>query len=161
MKRLAILVSILLTVTSCQFFETEKFSTQEFYEEELKTIDWNDIDQYPVFTDCDGLLEKSVQERCFIEVLTTSIMRSNWESHSSINRSLRDTVWINFEISEKATITVKEVTLDSVLERSFPRLRKALIEQVDSVKLIAPAYKRGIPVRTAFSLPIVITTEDL
>ena len=33
--------------------------------------------------------------------------------------------------------------------------------QIDSISVVAPAYKRGIPVNTEFSLPIVIKTQGL
>jgi hypothetical protein len=37
-------------------------------------------------------------------------------------------------------------------------LKQWILESVDSMKLVAPAYKRGIPVATYFALPIVFTS---
>ena len=74
---------------------------------------------------------------------------------------MNDTVWLKFDISETAQLSVKEIEMDSVTSQTFPLLKQALLDMTDSLQLIAPATKQGIPVRTAFSLPIVIETESL
>jgi hypothetical protein len=157
---LAILLLLLIT-TSCQFFETEKITTEDFYEEELKTINWNEVDQYPVFTSCEQISEKVKQKDCFSQVLISSLSQAAWNSAIGTNQDIHDTIWLRIDISETAELKVKEIQIDSAIMRVYPLMRQALIDRIDSVKLIAPAYKRGIPVRTEFSLPIVIKTESL
>ena len=58
MKHAIFSLFLLVLASSCQFFETEKISTETFYEEEIKAIDWKDVDQYPVFTECSDFSEK-------------------------------------------------------------------------------------------------------
>jgi hypothetical protein len=50
--------------------------------------------------------------------------------------------------------------IDSVLSNQLPLLENKLIEGLDSFQPIAPAYKRGIPVKTSFKLPIIIKTDS-
>ncbi len=152
---------LLLVTTSCQFFETEKISTEAFYEEELKTINWNDVDQYPVFASCEQITEKKEQKDCFSQVLIGSLSQAAWNSARGINQDIHDTIWLRIDVSETAEMKVREIQIDSALIRAYPLMRQALLDRIDSVKLIAPAYKRGIPVRTEFSLPIVVETESL
>jgi hypothetical protein len=161
MKPYYLLILFLLMATSCQFFETEKISTETFYNEELKTIDWSEVDQYPLFEACENLSEKENQKNCFIGTLSTFLYEAANNSISSTHLSLDSTVFIEFSISEKAELKVAAIEMDSTVSATFPRLNAALRARIDSMKLVAPAYKRGIPVRTEFTLPIDIVTEDL
>jgi hypothetical protein len=152
---------LLLVTSSCQFFETEKISTETFYEEDLKAINWNDVDQYPVFRSCESITEKNEQKDCFSQVLIHSLSQAAWNSTTGVGYDLNDTIWLRIDISETAELKVREIQIDSSLLRAYPLMKQALLDRLDSVKLIAPAYKRGIPVRTEFSLPIVVETESL
>ncbi len=150
---------LFISATSCQYFDTEKISAETFYEEEIKTIDLSQIDTYPIFQECANTMEKEETRLCFENELTARIAQSlSRESLKAIN-SLQDTLWVNFTISEKAIITVNEVKTDSLIHLEFPKLQEKIIQKIDSIILKAPAYKRGIPVRTSFNLPIVIRTE--
>ncbi|MBT8276764.1 MAG: hypothetical protein KJO39_11510 [Bacteroidia bacterium] len=152
---------LLFITTSCQFFETEKISTETFYEEELKTINWNDVDQYPVFASCEQFSDKNEQRDCFSRELISSLSQAAWDSAIGLHQELHDTIWLRIDVSETAELKVREIQIDSALMRTYPLMKQALLDRIDSVKLIAPAYKRGIPVRTEFSLPIVVETESL
>ncbi|MFT5102770.1 MAG: hypothetical protein ACI86C_000415, partial [Candidatus Latescibacterota bacterium] len=68
-----IYILLLLLITSCQFFETDKITTETFYEEEMKTIDWKRVDQYPAFSNCENYTEKEAQKDCFINTLSKHV----------------------------------------------------------------------------------------
>jgi hypothetical protein len=152
---------ILLLACSCQLFETKKISTETFYEEELQSINWKDVDQYPVFADCESYSEKEVQKQCFERTLTNHI-------HAAISRrkiispyALHDTVYVDFTVARTGRLSVNEFRIDSLTAHIFPNLREWILQSMDSLQPVAPAYKRGIPVRTDFKLPIAIRTSDL
>lgn len=161
MKPIYSLIAIVLATTSCQFFETEKISSEAFYQEELKTIDWNDVDQYPVFSVCEDISEKEAQKNCFIANLSTSLYETASRNVSRTHLTINSTVFLEFSISEKGELMVSSIEMDSTVAATFPRLKDALNSRIDSIRLVAPAYKRGVPVRTEFTLPIDIITEDL
>jgi hypothetical protein len=50
--------------------------------------------------------------------------------------------------------------MDSLLKAQIPSLAANIIEAIKTLQPIAPAYKRGIPVKTKFKLPLVIKTSD-
>jgi hypothetical protein len=152
---------LLLLACSCQLFETEKISTETFYEEELQSINWKDVDQYPVFAACESFSEKGEQKRCFERTLTAHI-------HAAISRrkivsplALHDTVYVDFTVSKTGKLSVHEFRIDSLTAQVLPDLKEWILQSMDSLQPIAPAYKRGIPVRTDFKLPIAIRTSDL
>ncbi len=152
---------LLLSLNSCQLFETEKISTETFYKEELNSIDWNDVDQYPVFKACEERTEKEVQRQCFVNSLSETLYNTVQKNIYGTYQSISSTVLVELSVSERARFSIDTIRMDSLLLHTFPRLKSALYKSVDSLQLIAPAYKRGIPVRTQFTLPIRIETREL
>lgn len=145
--------------TSCQFFETEKVSSEEIYKEEMQTIDWKDVDRYPSFSNCENALEKPEQRDCFINTINTHLYKSINHIDMVAVREVYDTVKVNFEVSSSGKLSILEIQMDTILQKEFPNLEMRLLQSIDSLKLVAPAYKRGIPVRTQFTLPVIIQTN--
>lgn len=152
-------ILLLLLATSCQFFETEKVSSETIYKEEIKTIDWKDVDRYPSFPNCENVLEKPLQKDCFINTITSQLYKSISDEGIVATREIYDTVSVNFEISSAGDLSILKIKMDSVLKREFPDLDNWILQSVDSLRPIAPAFKRGIPVKTQFTLPVIIRTN--
>jgi len=161
MKNCFLIILLSGILSSCQFFETEKISTETFYEEELKTINWKDVDQYPVFAQCGDIAEKLAQKSCFESMLSSRIYESINSKKIVAHRDLNDTVTLDFSVNKEASLSVTQIQMDSVLRSEFPYLEQWILESVDSVSIVAPAFKRGIPVKTEFTLPIIIKTQEL
>ena len=160
MKYLKILLILLLT-GSCQYFETEKISTETFYEEEIKAIDWNDVDKYPAFSNCEKLNEKVDQKSCFENTLSQHLRKTFTNNNAIAVHDLNDTVQLTFSISNKGKIEVTSIKMDSVTQVEFPSLEAWFIQGIDTLTLVSPAYKRAMPVATQFTLPIIIRTQNL
>ena len=152
-------LSIIVLYTSCGYFETEKISSETFYEEELKTIAWNEIDRYPTFASCKDLAEKIEQRDCFVNTLSDSFYRSIQDQKWTITKTIHDTITLDISVSNSGRIQINAVEMDSLLVTYFPNLDEVLSNSISSLSSVAPAYKRGIPVNTRFTLPIVLNTE--
>jgi len=150
---------LLLLATSCQFFETEKVSSEKIYKDEMEAIDWKDVDRYPSFSNCDNILEKPEQKDCFINTVSSQLYRSINHEGMVATREVYDTVKVNFEVSSSGQLSILEIKMDTVLQKEFPDLEIWLLQSIDSLEPVAPAYKRGIPVKTQFTLPVVIKTN--
>ena len=74
-------------------------------------------------------------------------------------REVYDTLKVNFEISSSGQLSILEIKMDSLLQKEFPDLEMWILQSIDSLKPVAPAYKRGIPVKTQFTLPVIIKTN--
>lgn len=159
MKFSIFFLSIIVLCSSCQFFETEKISSETFYEEEIKTIDWNDIDQYPTFINCKEFTEKADQRNCFVNTLSGTFYQSIQDQKWTIMRTIHDTIRIDISVSNSGEIHVNNIQMDSLLVRQFPNMKDVLSNSINSLSLVAPAYKRGIPVNTRFILPVALDTE--
>ncbi len=152
-------VSLLLLATSCQFFETEKVSSEKIYNEEMQTIDWKDVDRYPSFSNCENTLEKPEQKDCFINTISSHLYKSISHEDMVATHEVYDTVKVNFEVSSSGKLSILEIKMDTVLQKEFPNMETWLLQSIDSLKPVAPAYKRGIPVKTQFTLPVIIQTN--
>lgn len=159
MKHSFLFVFLLILATSCQFFETEKVSSDEIYKEEMETIDWKDVDRYPSFSNCENKLEKPEQKECFISTISSRLYQSINNENMVAVREVYDTVKVNFEVSSKGELSILEIKMDTLLQKEFPNLETWLVQSIDSLKPVAPAYKRGIPVKTQFTLPVIIQSN--
>lgn len=159
MKFSIFFLSIFFLCTSCQFFETEKISSETFYEEELKTIEWNEIDQYPTFSSCKEFTEKIDQRNCFVNTLSSSFYQSIHDQKWTIMKTIQDTIMLDISVSNTGEIQIDSIEMDSILGAQFPNMSLVLSNSIETLSLVAPAYKRGIPVDTRFKLLIALNTE--
>lgn len=159
MKNLIPSILLLLLVTSCQFFETKKISSDQFYEEEIEEIDWKDVDRYPLFSGCEAMTEKINQKKCFERILSNHLYASIHSRKMSVRYEMNDTVPLEFAISNEGVIRVQKIVIDSTIQKELPLLEQWILKSIDSLPQVVPAFKRGIPVNTEFTLPIVIKTQ--
>lgn len=160
MNKWLIYIFCVIGFTSCRFFETEKISKEVFLEEELKSITWNEIDQYPVFSACENLIEKAKQKTCFESTLTLHLYQAIPSEEIKVTDDINDTVNVYFTINNEAHLSINEIKMDSLTKAHLPLLETWFLESIKEISLKAPAYKRGIPVETNFILPVVIQTKN-
>ena len=152
MKRL-ILIVILAMLTSCDDFNKKKIDTQEILEEELKSINWNDVDEYPTFTICDTSANKKV---CFEDVLRNRLNDYLSRQNIIVTEDVSDTILLKIHIDNKGNFTIKNIVSNEMTKTQIPELDSLLRHSFDSLPKIYPAIKRSQQVATEFSLPVVV-----
>lgn len=152
-------IIFLLMATSCQYFETEKVSSEDIFEDEIGTIDWKEVDRYPSFPACESIIEKPEQKDCFITTISNHLYQAVSHQEMIAIREVYDTVKVKFEVGTTGQLSILNIEIDSILQREFPELELIIFNTVDSLQPIAPAYKRGIPVKTQFILPVIVRTD--
>ncbi len=68
MRKVAVLACFCL-FTSCDWFTSNEEKTQELVNEEMRNINFNEVDRYPLFDNCDEMLGKEEQLDCFQNTL--------------------------------------------------------------------------------------------
>tara|TARA_R110000850_G_scaffold190308_4_gene316237 strand:- start:12314 stop:12793 length:480 start_codon:yes stop_codon:yes gene_type:complete len=159
MKSGNLLVILLFLLISCDTFLTPKKTSEEFLEEELKTINWNDVDTYPLFPNCDESDSKEQQKKCFESTLHRHINTHIQNEELISNKAVYDTLLINIEISGNSEVTISGIEGDSLTFAIFPELREHLYKSIKTLPKTEPALKRGVPVKTAFILPLILKSE--
>jgi hypothetical protein len=82
-------------------------------------------------------------------------------NHNAIAvRDLNDTVIVKFTISNIGKLSILEIQKTETINTEFPTFNHWLEESIDTLNPVSPAYKRGIPVETQFTLPIIIKTSS-
>lgn len=159
MKSCVFLLFLVVLTSSCDSVLNQKKTSQEFLEEELKTINWTEVDTYPLFPDCDESEPKISQQRCFETTLHNHLKKfiNNQDLVSSVE--INDTLLIHLIISKESEVVITEISGDSLTFETFPELQNHLYKSIASLPKIEPALKRGVPVNTMFVLPLVIKTD--
>ena len=150
---------LLMTLTSCEYFNVKKTSSEAILKEELKTFNWNDVDEYPTFSVCDSLSTKHEKKQCFGSVLNMHITTYLQKEAIIVTQDINDTIDLQFKISDKGVLTLLNAKIDSLTIAQIPNIKSLLTKSLDSLPNIFPAIKRGQQVTTEFKLPIIISVE--
>lgn len=155
----AIFFLILLSFTSCNYFDAKKIATEDILEEELKTFNWNEVDAYPVFTSCENSIEKEDRKHCFENTLSSYITNSLANETIIVTQDINDTILLEIQISESGILDLKSIKVDSITRLEIPNIETLLSNSLQTLPQIHPALKRNKPVKTEFKLPIVIAVN--
>lgn len=150
---------LLVVLLGCQQLETKKIFSDEIAAEELKHINWNDVETYPSFPECEKCKNKSEQKRCFEQQVTRVIYQSLAAHQVVLQDSLQEKVVVFMGISAKGEVKIDSLEASSHLYSQLPEFKTWIRDAVSSLPKTYPAQKRGIPVSTSFQLPLTIQSE--
>lgn len=155
MKQIAVFILFLFLV-SCQYINVKKTTSEAIYKEELKTFNWNQVDNYPSFSVCDKVQSKTDKKQCFETTLANHISNKLQAETIIVNQDINDTIMLSFLISEQGILQINSIEIDSLTTQEIPNLEGLIIESLNTLPEIFPAIKRGQQVKTEFKLPIVL-----
>ena len=156
--RYIVFLLFIIFFSSCDYFEKRKVSSEEILNESLQSFNWNEIDDYPVFVSCDSNLSRNDKKACFEETLVAHLYNTLAEAKLVVSESYRDTLTLEFTISDKGKIELISTGKDSI-ERQLPQLDSLIRMSLDNLPALLPAIKRGQEVRTRFKMPLIIKTD--
>ena len=150
---------VFLFFNSCQYLDKQIPSEKELLQNELKSINWKEVDEYPSVVDCEKIDNRAQRQKCFFEVLTQLIQQKLSVDTLSVLYPELDTIEVKVTVFPNATlqfepqfpkdsVTYDKIKIDSILKArliDFPKIN--------------PAIKRGIPVKTQFILPVILKVE--
>ena len=152
-------ILIICSFSSCDFFQSKNAKTQELINQEMLNIDWNDVDNYPLFEDCDETLTKTGQRECFERELLDHFSAILREFEFVLSQDIDSTVYVDFMIDKGGRISVLEIEKDNAIDLQMPEFDGIIIQSLKGLPPLAPALKRGIPVKAKFRIPIVLNSE--
>ena len=151
--------SICLIFCSCNFFNTEKITSESFYEEEMKTITWNEVDTLPTFSECAAASEKEDQQMCFLKIFKREIISNLDLETLKTHHSIFDTIHLDLKVTHQGNIELLHFKADSTLLYRIPDLEQKISTSIQQLPEVEPALKRGIPVTMQWTFPIIIKTD--
>ncbi|MDC6350253.1 hypothetical protein PP178_01715 [Zeaxanthinibacter sp. PT1] len=158
MRKLGIIIFCGL-LSSCAWFESPEVQTQKMVAAELESINWNDVDQYPLFLDCDETVPKAVQRACFERTLLKHFSEILSEFEFELANDVADTLYVDFLVDKTGAISVLDMEENAAIRNQIPEFNGVIIESLKSLPKLEPALKRGIPVSAKFRVPIILNTK--
>lgn len=160
MKRLSLIFCVIV-LTSCNYFEKKKVYSKDLLEEELKTFNWNEVDEYPTFESCDDTLGKENKKQCFentvLEILSHNLSKQNIVVTEDVN----DTILLTITIDNTGNFKIDDIKSSDITKAQIPKIDSLLLHSFDSLPKVYPAIKRSQQVTTQFSLPVVVKINEL
>ncbi|KOP40121.1 hypothetical protein DBB36_02665 [Flavobacterium sp. WLB] len=150
----------LLFFNSCQYFEKKVPSEKELLQKELKSINWKEVDEYPTVAECETINDKKLRQKCFFDVMSQLIQEKlNVDSLSILYPDL-DTIQVKVTVFPNSKMKFEpEFQKDSVAYDTI-RIDSILHARLVDFPKVNPAIKRGLPVKTQFTLPVIIKAKE-
>ena len=158
MRKVVVLACICL-FTSCDWFTSKEEKTQELVQEEMQNINFNEVDRYPLFANCDEMVSKSAQKICFEKTLLMHFSKTLQDFDFVIETEINDTIYVDFMMDKAGAITVLGIEKNNNIDDEMPEFNGIIIQSLKSMPKIEPALKRGIPVNAKFRIPIVLNSN--
>jgi len=159
MKRLCIL-SFLVLLTSCSFFASAEKKTSDLVNKELQEINWAEVDNYPLFYNCDETVSKALQRYCFEQELLAHCSKTLQNFNFEFDSLIKPEVIVDFVVDQDGKITDIEITKDDAIDVQMPNFEHIITEGLKNVPPLGPALKRGIPVKAKFRIPIELKSSE-
>jgi len=145
-----------ILLVSCEYFGFKESNKNDIVKREMKSINWNDVDKYPLFGNCDETASKAVQKECFQTTLTKYLLNSLSQNSIEVRENIKDTVYVHLLISNEGLVTILKIEKSDKVAEQIPQLNRYIATSIQRLPTVYPALKRNIPVSTKFKLPIVL-----
>lgn len=150
---------VFLFMTSCDHFEKKKVYSEDLLEEELHTFNWNEVDTYPTFANCDSLSTKEDSKLCFQNMLVNTVNTYLSEQQLVVTDDVSDTIKLKLIIDKTGSLKVKSIDYKPATKFAIPEIEQLILNSLNAVPKIYPAIKRGQQVTTAFEFPVVVKID--
>lgn len=155
-KIVLILFPVLFILNSCQFFDKSVPSKEELLQKELKSINWNVVDEFPSVLECEKIEDKKLRQQCFFEFLTQTIQEKLSNDTLIKLYPKLDTLEVKVTVFSNSRLKFEsQFPQDSLGEYNKAKMDSILYARLVGFPKINPAIKRGLPVKTEFVLPVV------
>ena len=151
--RLLILFCCVFFFTSCEFFQKKEFVNNTAID---TVIDFNSVDVFPLFPACDSIPSQEKQKICSQIKLSEHIYASLSTQEIISTDILNDTILIKLNIDKSGKVSLSSLMANDHINQQIPNLDSLIDSGIEKLPLLKPAIKRGMPVTTEFTLPIVV-----
>lgn len=147
-------------MTSCQFFDAKAPDENALLEEELKKINWSEVDQYPSIFQCDTFQDVLAQKQCFFDNLIQIIQERIGVDTIQIMYPEVDTIDVKVTINADSTLKFEAQQPKDSIAYDFVKIDSILKNRLSDFPKVEPAIKRGIKVKTQFVVPVIIKVTE-
>ena len=150
---------MIFLLVSCEFFTPSEKRTLQLAEKELQSINWNDVDQYPLFENCDEMTDKLSQKECFQNTLLLHFSNTLLDFEFVLNKDIEEPVYVDFIIDKEGSITVMHIEKSGLIQDQIPEFDGIISRSLKNLPKLEPALKRGMPVDAKCRIPIKLQSN--
>ena len=160
MKKIIQLLFLLLAIQSCQYFEKQVPDEKELLEQELKKINWDEVDEFPSVLQCDIIKDAEIKRQCFFDYLAQTIQERIGIDTLRIEYPEIDTINVKITVNPDSSLQFEtQYPNDSIALADKTKIDSILTSRLSDFPKVEPAIKRGVKVKTQFVLPVIIKME--
>lgn len=159
MKKFTAILFLSLLFGACQNLKKPEISEEELLQQELKKINWTQVDEFPSVATCDSIKDDSVRKQCFFDFLTITIQQKLDLDTLSILYPQIDTIQVKVTVFPDSRLEFEPQFPSDSLAYDKIKIDSILHARLTDFPKINPALKRGIPVKTQFVLPVILNVE--
>jgi hypothetical protein len=160
MKKTIQLLFLLLAIQSCQYFEKQVPDEKELLKQELKKINWDEVDEFPSVLQCDTIKDAAIKKQCFFDYMAQTIQERIGIDTLRIEYPEIDTINVKITINTDSSLQFEtQYTNDSIALADKTKIDSILMSRLSDFPKVEPAIKRGVKVKTQFVLPVIIKME--
>lgn len=149
----------LIFFCSCQFIGKKAPDKEVLLEQELKKINWDEVDEFPSVFLCDTVLDKEQQKQCFFDNIVQNIQDRIGIDTLQLLYPEIDTIAIKVTINSDATLKFETQQPNHEVTYNIKVIDSILQNRLVDFPPVEPAIKRGIKVKSQFILPVIIKVE--
>ncbi len=157
-KRIWYIGLLAFALFSCDNFVLKKENKQQIIKEGLDKLNWNEVEQPPLFKACRDKQEEEL-ERCFQNTITEHIHKHLTKIAVETSEAIHDTIWVPLLITKDSQILLEDFELPDIIQSEIPGLKDILEESISTLPKVEPAHTRGTPVTALYKLPLVIRID--
>ena len=151
---------LLFSVISCQYFEKQVPDEQELLEQELKKINWEEVDDFPSVLQCDTIKDVEIKKQCFFDYITQTIQERINIDTLRVEYPEIDTINVKITVNPDSSLQFEtQFQNDSIPFADKTKIDSILTSRLSDFPKVEPAIKRGVKVKTQFVLPVIIKME--
>lgn len=147
---------LILILCSCKDFDLKKQSANEILQEEIKSINWEEVDFYPTFENCGVITSKQESKTCFETEIKKAIRHRLSQQQIITSKTTQDTVVLELFISADGEAKLKTIRISEDISSQNPELDNWLKEAISKLPEVYPAQKRSVPVPLRTEVPIIL-----
>ena len=147
-------------VVSCQYFDAKAPDEKLLLQEELKKINWSEVDQYPSIFQCDTIQDVVIQKQCFFDNLIQIIQERIGVDTIQMMYPKADTIDVKVTINADSTLKFEAQQPKDSITYDFVKIDSILKNRLSDFPKVEPAIKRGIKVKTQFVVPVIIKVTE-
>ena len=156
MKNLITLLFLVSIFEGCQYFEKNVPSKEDLLQQELKKINWAEVDDFPSTVQCDSINDKVARKQCFFDFVTNTIQEKLIQDSIKILFPKIDTIPVKITVFPDAKMQFEPNLTKYNMVYDATKLDSILQVKLLDFPVLEPAIKRGIKVKSQFVLPIIL-----